>query len=244
MFEDSLFDTSWGHRSHRGWTTLLSFTAQASAVGILLLVPILYSAGPPSFEFIQRLIVPPAQPAAPAVPTPVQPHPASNLNTAGLPITPPSIPRETAHVVDQVAPPPLGDGLGVRGGVGTSTGTSNAVLDAIAGRGRGMAPTLPVVPVARPIVTSHAMEAYLIHRVQPEYPALARSARIQGEVVLRAVISTDGSIENLHVVSGHPMLVASAINAVRQWRYRPYFLNGNPVEVETQVTVRFLLSGQ
>jgi protein TonB len=147
-------------------------------------------------------------------------------------------------VVDQVAPPPLGDGLGVRGGVGTSTGTSNAVLDAIAGRGRGMAPTLPVVPVARPIVTSHAMEAYLIHRVQPEYPALARSARIQGEVVLRAVISTDGSIENLHVVSGHPMLVASAINAVRQWRYRPYFLNGNPVEVETQVTVRFLLSGQ
>ena len=80
-------------------------------------------------------------------------------------------------------------------------------------------------------------------RVQPLYPPLSRQARIQGQVVIRAVISRNGMIENLQVLSGHPMLVQAAIDAVKQWRYRPYFLNGEPVEVETQVTVNFLLSG-
>ena len=87
------------------------------------------------------------------------------------------------------------------------------------------------------------MEGNLTHRVQPLYPPLARQARIQGQVVIRAVISRNGMIENLQVLSGHPMLVQAAIDAVKQWRYRPYFLNGEPVEVETQVTVNFLLSG-
>jgi protein TonB len=87
------------------------------------------------------------------------------------------------------------------------------------------------------------MEGNLIYRPQPVYPPIARSARVQGTVLLRAVISREGTIENLQVVSGHPMLVQAAINAVRQWRYRPYMLNGEPVEVETQVTVNFLLSG-
>jgi protein TonB len=87
------------------------------------------------------------------------------------------------------------------------------------------------------------MEGNLMLRVQPLYPPLARQARIQGQVVIRAVISRNGMIENLQVLSGHPMLVQAAIDAVKQWRYRPYFLNGEPVEVETQVTVNFLLSG-
>jgi protein TonB len=87
------------------------------------------------------------------------------------------------------------------------------------------------------------MEGNLIYRVQPSYPPLARSARIQGTVLLRAIISRTGTIENLQTISGHPMLVGAAIDAVRQWRYRPYILNGDPVEVETQVTVKFLLSG-
>jgi protein TonB len=87
------------------------------------------------------------------------------------------------------------------------------------------------------------MEGNLIYRVQPVYPPMARTARIQGPVVLRAIISKSGAIENLQVVSGHPMLVKSAIEAVSQWRYRPYILNDEPVEVETQVTVNFLLSG-
>jgi protein TonB len=87
------------------------------------------------------------------------------------------------------------------------------------------------------------MEGNLIYKVQPVYPPLARSARVQGSVVLRAVISRAGTIENLQVLSGHPLLVKAAREAVEQWRYRPYILNGEPVEVETQVTVNFLLAG-
>jgi len=87
------------------------------------------------------------------------------------------------------------------------------------------------------------MEGNLIRRVQPEYPALAKQARIQGTVVLRAVINREGAIQDLQVISGHPLLVQAAINAVRQWRYRPYYLNDQPVEVETQVMVNFSLSG-
>jgi protein TonB len=86
-------------------------------------------------------------------------------------------------------------------------------------------------------------EGNLVRKVQPTYPALARSARIQGTVMLQAVISKQGTIENLIVLAGHPMLVPAAIDAVRQWHYRPYILNNEPVEVETQITVNFSLAG-
>ena len=90
---------------------------------------------------------------------------------------------------------------------------------------------------------SRMMEGNLILRIQPDYPSLARQVRVQGQVVLRAMISREGTIENLQVLSGHPMLVRAAVDAVRRWRYRPYVLNGEPVEVETEVTVNFVLSG-
>jgi protein TonB len=83
----------------------------------------------------------------------------------------------------------------------------------------------------------------LIKRVNPVYPPLARQARIQGQVVLHAVISKDGSITGLNLVSGHPMLAPAAIDAVKQWKYKPYLLNGEPVEVDTEVQVNFTLSG-
>ena len=92
-------------------------------------------------------------------------------------------------------------------------------------------------------VSQGVQEGLLIHKVTPQYPPLARQARIQGAVVLQALIAKDGSIQNLHLVSGHPMLAPYAIEAVKQWRYRPYILNGEPVEVETTVTVNFTLSG-
>jgi protein TonB len=106
----------------------------------------------------------------------------------------------------------------------------------------------PIVPVAPPVVAhtirlSHMSEGDLIRKMQPTYPALARAARIQGTVVLQAVINKQGMIENLRVLSGHPMLVQAAMDAVCQWRYRPYILNNEPVEVETQITVNFLLGG-
>ena len=87
------------------------------------------------------------------------------------------------------------------------------------------------------------MEGNLVYRVQPEYPALARLAHIQGAVLLRAMISRQGTIEDLQAVSGPPLLIKAAIEAVQQWRYRPYVLNGDPVEVDTQITVNFVLGG-
>jgi len=110
----------------------------------------------------------------------------------------------------------------------------------------GPAPVLPPKPVAtivRAIRKSSMLEGNLIRKVQPSYPPMAKMAHVQGQVVLAAIISKEGTIENLRVLSGHPMLVASAIEAVSQWRYRPYILNDEAVEVETQITVNFTLGG-
>jgi protein TonB len=86
------------------------------------------------------------------------------------------------------------------------------------------------------------LQGSLVRRVDPVYPPLARSARIQGQVVLAAIISKAGTIQHLQVLSGHPMLVNAALEAVSQWRYRPYVLNGEVIEVETQITVNFKLN--
>jgi protein TonB len=83
----------------------------------------------------------------------------------------------------------------------------------------------------------------LLRKVNPTYPPLARQARIQGVVLLQAEISKSGDIENLRLISGHPMLAPAAIEAVKQWKYKPYLLNGEPVEVDTQVQVNFTLAG-
>jgi protein TonB len=95
-------------------------------------------------------------------------------------------------------------------------------------------------PVARP---SHSQESLLIRQVKPTYPRIAIESRVQGAVVIRAIIDREGSIQHLQVVSGHPLLTKAALDAVQQWRYRPYLLNGEPVEVETQITVNFTLNG-
>jgi protein TonB len=92
-------------------------------------------------------------------------------------------------------------------------------------------------------VSQGVSEGLLVHKVTSQYPPLARQARIQGQVVLQAIIGKDGKIENLQVVRGHPMLNASAIDAVKQWRYKPYLLNGQPAEVETVITVNFTMAG-
>lgn len=107
----------------------------------------------------------------------------------------------------------------------------------------GIGPTiLPRPPTPGPSPrTSVVMAGNLIRRVEPQYPAIARQIRLEGTVVLKAVISRDGDIEQLQVTSGPGLLAGAAATAVRQWKYRPYLLNGEPVEVETQITVNFLL---
>ena len=120
----------------------------------------------------------------------------------------------------------------------------------------GLPPVLPwkvqtgifYVAVLQPATThvrisESLIQGLLIRKVPPTYPSLARSAPIQGKVVLRALISKEGTIENMQIISGHPMLIQSAIDAVKQWKYRPYILNGAPVAVDTQVTVIFTLVG-
>lgn len=109
--------------------------------------------------------------------------------------------------------------------------------------------TMPVAPPPAPHAaaptfrTSIMLQGSLLHQVQPIYPPLAKTARIQGPVVIEAVISKGGVIENLHVISGPPLLVKAALEAVSEWRYRPYILNNEPVEVETRITVNFTLGG-
>jgi protein TonB len=90
-------------------------------------------------------------------------------------------------------------------------------------------------------ISSGVSQGYLLRQVRPVYPPMAIATRVQGTVVLSALISRAGEIENLRVLSGHPLLITAAIEAVKRWRYRPYLLNGDPVEVETQITVTFSL---
>ena len=98
----------------------------------------------------------------------------------------------------------------------------------------------PVTP-QRVRVSSGVMQALLVKKVPPQYPQDAKDQQIQGVVVLKAVINKEGNVSNLELVSGHPMLAPAAIEAVKQWKYRPFLLNGEPVEVESQVQINFTL---
>lgn len=242
MFADSLLNDSWADRSRRGCTTLISFALEATAISGLLLLPLLYTQGLPQLQLISALVAPtPPPPPAPMAARNTHTN-TSNVSSDGHVIAPRAVPREILNIEEAIAPPPVdAGGLNVIGGTGNPMGR-NGVLDSIGAALNTIMPLAPKPSPNRPRV-SRMMEGNLIYRVQPQYPVLARQARVQGVVVLRAVISREGRIENLQVISGHPLLVKSAEDAVQQWRYRPYYLNNEPVEVETQVTVNFTLSG-
>jgi len=103
-------------------------------------------------------------------------------------------------------------------------------------------PLEPPRPEKRVVRSGNVMEAMLVHRVEPDYPGLAKNIGLSGTVILRARIGTDGGVRDLQLVSGNALLARSALEAVRQWRYRPTTLNGEAVEVETQITVIFVLN--
>src|SRR5438270_4791657 len=131
---------------------------------------------------------------------------------------------------------------GVPGGVagGVAGGAMGGVLGGIIG---GSLPPPKLAAPHKVRVSSGVVAGNKISGPNPTYPAIAKTARIQATVVLQATISKSGAIENLHAVSGPPMLYQSAIDAVRQWRYKPYILNGDAVEVETTIMVNFTLNG-
>ncbi len=241
MFADS-FCSPWANRSRRGWTTLVSFALQAIAVGSLLLLPLLYTSGLPRPQWMAVLAAP-ARPEAPASSPPqvsTSNSPVSNLSPDGHMMTPERIPHGVKPVTESFAPEPANPGLYVPGGTGDH-GAQNGLLDSILKPVVNVA--LPPPPTTRVVHISHMTVGDLIYRVQPEYPLPAKLAHVQGAVVLHALISKQGTIEKLQVISGSPLLAGAAIEAVRQWRYRPYILNDEPVEVDTQVTVNFVLSG-
>ncbi len=236
MFVESLLESS--APSRRGWTTLLSFGLQAAAIVLLVLTPLFYTQALPNF--VQRFI---ALPVPPGPPPPRDSAPrhagASQSEVIGETVRqPPRIPDHTPIIHDeQPLQPPSAADIGVPGGVGNDANWHQSPLNEI------IAAYSPPPPTPMHMKVSEGVsQGYLIYQVKPAYPHLARISHVQGTVLLNAAISRAGVIENLRALSGHPLLVPAAIEAVRQWRYRPYLLNGRPVEVETQITVRFTLS--
>jgi protein TonB len=150
---------------------------------------------------------------------------------------PTRIPHDIKMVKEEAAPPSAGV-AGMEGMGGSGSGVMGGVLGSL---GTGPAPKIQAAPPKKITVSSGVMAGNRIAGESPQYPAIAKAARIQGTVVLQATISKNGTIENLRVISGPPMLQSAASEAVRSWRYKPYLLNGEPVEVETQVNVVFSL---
>jgi len=246
MFEDSLIESGGKLSTKRGATTILSFVLQMCLLGILVLIPLVYTEALPKQQLMTFLVAPPPPPPPPPPPAAAPPVKVirkieTELDNGQL-RTPTKIPQKVQMIKEEEAPP-VG-GAGVVGGVpgGVPGGSMGGVIGGIIGQ----TATTVVPKVATPQrvrVSQGVSEGLLVHQVKPTYPPLARQARIQGSVVLQAAIGKDGSIQNLRLMSGHPMLAPAAIEAVKQWKYRPYFLNGEPVEVDTQITVNFTLAG-
>ena len=139
-------------------------------------------------------------------------------------------------VTEKEAPP---SNFGVAGMEGMG-GSGSGVMGSMFG---DTGPKVKAAPPKKVNISAGVAVGMLIQKTQPIYPPIAKAARVSGTVVLQATISKQGTIENLHVVSGPAMLQQSAMDAVRTWRYRPYLLNNEPVEVDTTVNVIFTLGG-
>ena len=246
MFEDSLMENKGTSR----WAVVVSTVAQCLLVAVALLIPILNYYELPAAEFVSFLTAPPPPPPPPPPPVTVVKAVPREFDTGAL-TQPVAIPDQVAVIEEDVAAPSAGI-AGVVGGVpgGSIGGAVGGVLGSIISSAPTVAPPPPPpppvkkkAPPKRIRVGGNVAKARLIRQVRPQYPPLARQARIQGTVKLSAVISKDGSIQKLEVMSGHPLLVPSALAAVKQWRYRPTLLNGEAVEVLTNIDVNFTLSG-
>lgn len=247
MFSDSLLDFG-VQRKRKAFATTTSFILNCIALGILLIMPLVFTEKLPSAQLLTFLVAPPPPPpppppAAEPVARVVRQIQTDVLNTGQL-RTPTRIPQKVEMIKEEIAPPPMPVTGGVVGGVpgGIPGGQVGGVIGGIISSTANIAAVPKLAAPQRVRISQGVTKGLLIHRVEPAYPPLAKAARVQGEVVLSAIISTNGQIENLQLVSGHPMLVQGAIDAVRQWRYKPYLLNGAPVEVETTITVIFSLS--
>jgi periplasmic protein TonB len=239
-------------KTRKTWTVMISFIAQMFVLGIAILIPMIYFDALPKSQLTSFLVAPPPPPPPPpppaAAPKVIKVIPRQF--DAGRLMAPKVVPKEIAMIKEEELPPPSAGGVvgGVPGGV--PGGTAGGVIGGIIGSVPTAAPPPPPPPVKveKPVtpqrirVGGNVQQAKLIRQPKPIYPPLAKQARISGVVRLNAIIGKDGTIQNLTVASGHPLLVPAAMEAVKQWVYQPTLLNGEPVEVVTQIDVNFTLS--
>jgi protein TonB len=245
MFEDSLLESGGRLKTKRGQTTTFAFLLEVALVGVLVLIPLVFTEALPKQQLMTFLVAPPPPPPPPppaAAPVKVVKQIQTDIVNGQL-RTPTKIPEKVQMIKEEEAPPPVMAASGVVGGVpgGVPGGQMGGVIGGIISSTPMAVPKVATPQRVR--VSAGVTSGLLVKRIQPPYPPLARQARIQGKVVLQAEISKNGDIQNLRLISGHPMLAPAAIEAVKQWKYKPYLLNGEPVEVETQVEVNFTLSG-
>ena len=228
MFEQTFVDGT--VKTKNKYTIFLSFLIQIAVIIVLILIPLIYTQALPSAQLRSMLVAPPPPPPPPP-PKPVRPV-VKQFVPKGF-IAPKVIPKSIPQQVTEAPAPDIS--------TGGNTGPAEGVPSLFAGPPGPPPPPAPkhTGPVR---VGGNVAEANLIKKVQPQYPPLAKSARVQGTVEFTAVISKEGKIENLKLVRGHPLLVNAAKEAVLQWRYKPTMLNGEPVEVVTDIIVNFTLS--
>jgi len=244
MFEDSLLESGGRLKTKRGRTTTFAIILEIGLIGIMVLLPLIFTEALPKQQLMTFLVAPPPPPPPPppaAAPVKIVKQVQTDIVNGAL-RTPTKIPQKIQMIKEDEAPPAMAS-AGVVGGVpgGIPGGQMGGVIGGII---RSTPVAVPKVATPQRVrVSAGVTSGLLIRKVNPTYPPLARQARISGTVVLHAVISKDGSIEGLTLVSGHPMLAPAAIDAVKQWKYKPYLLNGEPVEVDTEVQVNFTLAG-
>ncbi|MFZ0302759.1 MAG: TonB family protein [Terracidiphilus sp.] len=234
MFEDSTFESTGMIRTRSRRWMLVTFALNASVLLALILIPLIYPEAIPSISTIMLLEAPTAPPEEPK-PQSI-PHNAVVVERqfdVSTFTAPPKIPTHIDYAPAPEVFRPVGTGIDQASG-------NNASPDNIFS-GERRTQIVEAKPKGPTAVSSGVMQGLVIRQVLPNYPPIAKAAHLEGTVVLTATISKSGRIENLHVVSGPPMFTQAAMDAVAQWIYRPYLLNGQPVEVETTVNVVFKL---
>ncbi|MBS1841054.1 MAG: TonB family protein [Acidobacteria bacterium] len=243
MFEEMVVSSQTSKKTNKPMTVLISTVIQLSLVGILILIPLIYTEALPKAMLSTMLVAPPPPPPPPPPPVAqvVKVRPQVHLMQNNQLVAPKVIPKDVKIIKEEAEPDP--NMMGMQGGVpgGVAGGSMGGVLGGVIG-GAGGGPPPPKPTQSRIKQGGAVTAASLINRVQPVYPPLARQTRVSGTVRLHAIISKEGTVQQLEVLSGHPLLVQAALDAVRQWRYRPTLLNGEPVEVDTTIDVIFSLN--
>jgi protein TonB len=255
MFEQTFVDGV--GKTNKSWTVMVSFIGQIVLIVVAVILPLIYTDVLPSTTLQSFLVAPPPPPPPPPPPAAAPPVKVVKVIPrqfdAGKLMAPKSVPKDIAVIKEDELPPPASGVAGVVGGVagGSVGGSVGGVLGGIIGAVPTAAPPPPPpppppakkeAPITRIKVGGNVQGAMILKKIAPVYPQLAKSARVSGVVHLSAVIAKDGTIQELKVINGPALLITAAVDAVKQWVYRPTMLNGEAVQVETTIDVNFTLN--